>query len=358
MREEITAVRKFDEKLAAFPRVKLACLPTPLREARDLGKILKGPRLFLKRDDLTGLALGGNKSRKLEFIIADALEKKAGAVVTWGGLQSNWCLQTAVAARLYGLVPVLILFKPEGLARIEYRGNLLLDRIAGARIEVREISGPRTSAPRDMALSVMDEIAAEVKKSGLNPYTVAVGGSYPGGSMARPLGALGYFTAFVEIQEQMKAAGVERYSLVHASGSGATQAGLLVAARACEADCRVVGISVGDPKEEFSRDVRFIAGELVDLLGLDLRLEDGDVIVFDDYIGGGYAVFGSREMRVISDVTAREGVFLDPVYTAKAMAGFLDLAEKGYFAGDEAVVFLHSGGTATLFAHGSEILGS
>ncbi len=345
-----------EKRVAAFPRVRLACLPTPLTEARSLGAELHGPRLFIKRDDLTGLGFGGNKSRKLEFIIADALARKADTLVTWGGPQSNWCFQAAAAARTHGMQPILVLFKAgDGPAPAE-QGNLLLDRLAGARIEMRECSEDQKSASPKAAFAALDEIADEVKRSGRKPYTVAVGGSHPWGSMDRPYGALGYVSAMLEIRAQAAAAGFERFSVVHASGSGATQAGLLMAAKACGLDCRVVGICVGEGKEEFSAEVLHIAEELGRLLDLDVRPGASDVILFDDYFGAGYAVLGDREPRVIRDVLGREGFALDPVYTAKAMAGMLDLAGKGYFKDDQAVVFLHSGGTPAIFAYAEGLL--
>ncbi len=343
------------KKLAAFPRVGLACLPTPLTEARDLGRGIGGPKLFIKRDDLTGLALGGNKSRKLEFIIAQALARGADTIITWGGPQSNWCFQTVAAALLHGLQPVLALFKPAGGPDPVPQGNLLLDRLAGAEIALLECGEGGKSADMESAFAAIEKLAAKAFASGRKPYTVAVGGSFPGGSMDKPYGALGYAAAMLELRGQLASAGIERFSIVHASGSGATQAGLVTAARACGLDCRVVGISVGDGREEFSRQVLFIARELVRMLDLDISIGPDDIIVDDGYFGGGYAVVGDREIGIVRDVLSREGFLLDPVYTAKAMAGLLDLGKKGYFRDDQAVVFLHSGGVPAVFAYGNEI---
>lgn len=360
----MTNVRPLDrsmlkEKLAAFPKAALGCLPTPLVEARSLGRNMKkGLRVFIKRDDLTGMALGGNKARKLEYIIGDALSKKADTLVTWGGIQSNWCLQSAVAARLCGLEPVLVLLKPRDGTPIRYEGNIFLEKLAGARLDIRETAEVGKIVNHDEAMVILEDVAAGLRKSGRKPYTVGVGGSYPGGSMDKPYGGLGYVQAFVEIVEQLErtGAGKGRISLVHAAGSGSTQAGLIVAAKALAADYRIIAVSVGDARDELSADVLFMARGLARLLGLDLKIGPEDVVVVDDYVGGGYAVLGAREVGTICSTLRNEGFILDPVYTGKAMSGWLDLARKGFFAGDEASVFLQTGGTPALFAYGPAIL--
>lgn len=337
------------ERLERFPRVDIIPRPTPLRKLERLTARLGGPSIYIKRDDMTGLAFGGNKSRKLEFIIRDMIEKRADVVITWGSLQSNWCLQTAAAARSFGIKPVLVLFQTYDLPT-DPDGNLLLDIVLGADIRVLEAQkGKVVKASQAMAL--LEEAAKEFRASGHRPYLVPVGGSLVRGDMEAPLGAIGYVGAFVEILDQMRALGVEPGHVVHATGSGGTQAGLLVGARALTDGCRVVGISVSDPKGPFSDDVLEIARAADDSLdlGLELRLED--VVVFDEYLGEGYGHIDRQTAETIRLVLKTEGIVLDPVYTAKAMTGLIDLVRTGFFERTDHVVFVHTGGTPALFPY-------
>jgi L-cysteate sulfo-lyase len=340
-------------RLDGLPRVELIHRPTPFRRLENLSSALGGPSLSIKRDDLTGFAFGGNKSRKLEFIIRDALDKRADAIITWGGLQSNWCMQTAAAARRFGIRPILVLFKTPG-AELLRDGNLFLDDIIEAEIHVREAEkGKVVKAAR--AMKALEEIADQTRARGLKPYLAPIGGSFPMGDMSRPLGAASYVGAFAEMLSQAEAEGVRVDAVVHATGSGGTQAGLVVGAAALGA-CRVIGISVSDPKGPFSEDVLEIARATNEMLGLGLGLGPEDVTVFDDYIREGYGVVDADVAAVIRLVFEREGIVLDPVYTAKAMAGLIDLVRRGYFKKGENVVFFHTGGTPALFPHRESIL--
>jgi len=338
-----------------FPRVDLIHRPTPLRKLDRLTARLGGPEIYVKRDDLTGLAFGGNKSRKLEFIVRDMLEKKADVVITWASLQSNWCMQTAAAARTFGIKSVLVLFKTSDLPTAA-DGNLLLDIILGADIRILEAEKGKV-VKSAQAFSVLEEAAREVRAGGHRPYLVPVGGSLVRGDMDKPLGAVSYVAAFAELVEQMRAGGAEPDYIVHSTGSGGTQAGLVVGARALTAGCRVVGISASDPKGPFSDDVLEIARAADESLGLGLEVRPEDVIVFDEYLGEGYGVVDKVVAETIRLVFQTEGIVLDPVYTAKAMAGLIDLIKTGFFERTDKVVFLHTGGTPALFPHREAIVG-
>jgi len=335
------------EKIKEFPRTSLIHLPTPFQRMTNLEKELGGPELYFKRDDLTGLAFGGNKSRKLEFIIPDVQAKGADVIITWASVQSNWCLQTAAAARKFGITPILILFKTYDLPD-EYDGNLLLDYILNADIKIREAEYGRV-VDQEYVEDVLEEVVMEVKEWGHTPYIAPIGGSIVGGSMEKPLGAIGYVNAFVEMMEQTESLGFKPDYVVHATGSGGTQAGLVFGAKAMSPETKVLGVSVSEEKEVFSKDVLSIAKQTEKALDIDLSINEDDVIVFDEYLEEGYGVITKSVSDIVRLVAMREGIFLDPVYTGKAMVGLVDLVKKGYIPKDAKVVFFHTGGTAALF---------
>lgn len=341
-------------RVGRFPQVDLIHGPTPLRKLERLTARLRGPEIYIKRDDLTGLAFGGNKSRKLEFIIRDILEKKADVVITWGSLQSNWCVQTAAAARTFGIKPVLVLFKTYGLPAAP-DGNLLLDVILDADIRILEAEKGKV-VKSAQAMSVLEEAAREVGGQGHRPYLVPVGGSLVRGDMDKPLGAVSYVAAFAELAEQMRAGGAEPDYVVHSTGSGGTQAGLVVGARAITDGCRVIGISVSDPKGPFGDDVLEIARATDEALGLGLDVRPEDIVVFDEYLGEGYGAVDEGVAETIRLVFQTEGIVLDPVYTAKAMMGLIDLVKTGFFKKTDRIVFLHTGGTPALFPNREKIV--
>ncbi|HPW18519.1 MAG TPA: D-cysteine desulfhydrase family protein [Candidatus Aminicenantes bacterium] len=344
-----SAIQAFLETVDRVPRVEIIHRPTPLRRLDRLSARLRGPELYVKRDDLTGLAFGGNKSRKLEFIVRDMLEKKADTVITWGSLQSNWCALTAAAAKTFGLKPVLVLFKPAG-APAAADGNVLLDIALGADLRLVEAEKGKL-VKSAQAMELLKEVAREVKAAGRRPYLVPVGGSLVQGDMDRPFGAFAYAACFAELLDQMRAAGAEPDFVVHATGSGGTQAGLVIGARALAPACRILGVSVSDPKGPFSDDVIAIARAAVESLGLGLDILPGEVVVFDEYIGEGYGMVDAATARTIRLVFQTEGIVLDPVYTAKAMTGLIDLVKTGFFKPTDKVVFLHTGGTPALFPY-------
>jgi D-cysteine desulfhydrase family pyridoxal phosphate-dependent enzyme len=332
---------------ARFDRVPLAHLPTPLDEMESLSSRLGGPRILVKRDDQTGLATGGNKARKLEYIFADVLARGSDVVITWGGLQSNWCRQTAAAAASLGLRAVLLLSKRDD-SPVVIDGNHLLDELLGAEIHILE--------PGQSPETVAEAIAEKERASGHRPYIVSVGGSRTGGSMDEPLGAMGYITAFLETRDQALKMGEEPDYLVHATGSGGTQAGLVVAAAASGSKTEIVGISVSGSAEAIRENVARIATQTAASLGLDLAFEPDDFMVFDEFVGEGYGKLTPGTVEAIRMVAQEEGVLLDPVYTGKAMSGLFGLVEQGFFRNDDLVVFLHTGGTPGIFHYGEELL--
>lgn len=340
-----------DRRIEKFRHVKLAHLPTPMERMKALSSELNGPTLYTKRDDQTGLAFGGNKARKLEFIIADALMKKSDVIITWAGIQSNWCRQTAAAARAFGIKPILVLFKrPE--APTGYDGNLLLDFILDADIRIIE---PKEDEEIDIE-EIINRVAEDEKEKGHNPYIVPVGGSRVGGSMMEPLGAISYTKAFLEIYKEAKKKKIEISHLVLATGSGGTQAGLIVGAKALGTSIKIVGISVSREKASVKENVSAIADDVAEALGLKMTFSPDEVVVFDEYLGEGYGILNKEIADAIRIVAKKEGIILDPVYTGKAMVGLIDLTRKGYFTKGDGVVFLHTGGTPALFVYKEGLL--
>jgi len=340
---------RIEERLKRFSRISLIHAPTPFHPLARLTQDLTGPRLFIKRDDLTGLAFGGNKSRKLEYIMPDVFAQKADVIITWASVQSNWCLQTAAAARRFGLIPILLLFKIHDLPD-EPDGNLLLDFILGAGIKIRE-AGRGKFVGGDELQAAVEEAVAEARERGHKPYVVPVGGSMPGWSMRVPLGALAYVDAFLELQRQAQGQGEAVDYVVLASGSGGTQAGLSVAAKALGGKTKIVGISVLEDAETYGAEVLAIARDTEQALGLEPEIERDDIIILDEFIREGYGVLNRDVARAVRLMAEKEGIFVDPVYTGKALSALLELAQRGYFQPSDRVAFLHTGGTAALFPY-------
>jgi L-cysteate sulfo-lyase len=349
----VSTISGLKDKIQRFPKKDLIHLPTPFMKLENLSQELGGPNIYIKRDDLTGLAFGGNKSRKLEFIIQDVLDKKADAIITWAGLQSNWCLQTAAAARKFGIKPILVLFDVYDLP-MEYDGNLLLDFILDADIKIRELGKGSIIHLEDVD-KILEEAVREAKESGYKPYLAPIGGSAAEGSMDRPLGAIGYVNAFVEMVEQAESQGVEVNYAIHASGSGGTQAGLAVGAKALSENCKVLGVSVSEEKGTYLDLVLDIAEDTAKALELGLEIGREDIIIFDEYIKEGYGEVNREVSEALRLMSIKEGIFLDPVYTGKAMVALVDLAKRGYFRKDDNVVFFHTGGTAALFPNKAKL---
>lgn len=344
-------------RLDSFPRISLAHLPTPLEKLEKLSERLGSLSVHVKRDDQTGLAFGGNKARKLEPILGEVLETGADTVVTWAGIQSNWCRQVAAGAARAGLRSVLVLLQKAGMP-VGEDGNLLLDRILGAEVHVVEAGGGGSFLELRNVRAYVEPVVEAVRKTGRIPYLAPVGGSLQEGDMTRPLGALGYVRGFAELLLQSRENGFEPDTVVLATGSAGTQAGLLVGATLLCPKTRVVGISVAGPAADVSGYVKKIGEATLRELGEEAVLDSSEIIVLDDYIGAGYGVMNQGVSDALALLAREEGLLLDPVYTGKAMAGFLDLAAGGHFGRGEEVVFLHTGGTPALFPYRDEILGT
>lgn len=338
-----------------YPRAGLCHLPTPLEAMPNLSRKLGGVNLFIKRDDQTGLAFGGNKSRKLDFIMADALEQKADSVVTWGGMQSNWCRQTAAAARRIGLKPILILFKRSNLPT-ECDGNLLLDSILGAEIKTIELEEGKSFMEIRAVEEILNPVVEKERRAGNSPYIAPIGGSFLEGSMRKPLGAICYVDALSELLKQADAKDLRIDYLVHATGSGSTQAGLIVGAKLFCPQLKIVGISACEDLKTITHFVDTIARRTLEELGLNTDLSEADICIFEEYLGGGYGILNRETTQALRLVAEMEGILLDPVYTGKAMTGLIDLIKKGYFEKDANIVFLHTGGTPALFPYREGIM--
>lgn len=316
-----------------LPRIRLGALPTPFEPLPRLSALF-GVSLWVKRDDLTGLAFGGNKTRKLELLVADALATGAKTLVTAGAAQSNHCRQTAAAAARAGLGCRLVLATADGAPSPDASGNLLLDALLGARVAWC------TRAARDATLaSAFDESEAAGERPYLVPY---------GGSNAR--GAAAYALAFHELAAQCRAAGVEPDAVVFASSSAGTQAGLVAGARLAGARTRVIGISVDEPRDVLRERVALLACEVADLLGEPLAVPLAEVAVEDEWAAPGYGVAGDAEREAIELFARHEGLLLDPVYTGRAAAGLVGLLRRGTWEPGATVVFWHTGGSPALFA--------
>ncbi len=316
-----------------IPRLHIAHLPTPIEPLPRLSAALGGPRLLIKRDDQTGLAMGGNKTRKLELLLAEAQAHGARTLITAGAVQSNHCRQTAAAAARFGFDCILVL---TGQRPQRVSGNLLLDSLFGAEIVWGHLS------ERESLLKHTFEQAWE---QGRRPYLIPYGGS-------SPVGAAAYTLAMRELMDQIStlAEGQPPQWIVVASSSGGTQAGLVLGARVFGFHGRVLGISVDQPAAALQSQVAALASATADFLNLSQTFTSEDILVNADYCKAGYGVMQDTEREAIRLFARLEGILLDPVYTGRAAAGLIDLVRKGFFAADETVLFWHTGGTPALFA--------
>ncbi len=308
-------------------RISLAHLPTPIENLQGLTRLLGGPQLFIKRDDLTGLGMGGNKTRKLEFLAADALDKGARMLISTGAPQSNHCRQVAAAAARLGLGCLLVLTGDDPGTR---QGNLLLDALSGAQL----VFVPK--ARRDAALQ---EEFQHAQAEGQAPYLIPYGGS-------NALGAQGYAQAMRELAEQKS----EPDWIVFASSSGGTQAGLVLGGRQTGFRGRILGISVDEPAQTLQQRVAALVEEAAALNAEKLSVAPEEILVNDSYCAAGYGVLQPTEIEAIRSFARADGILLDPVYTGRAAAGLIDLIRTGFFRRDETVLFWHTGGTPALFA--------
>lgn len=321
--------------LSQFPRLRVGHFPTPLEPLDNLSKLLGGPRIWIKRDDCTGLSTGGNKTRKLEFLMADALVQAADTIITLGGTQSNHARQTAAFAAKARLQCILLLeLGGNSNTSFNNNGNIFLDRLHGATIEFIQ-SGT------DLNQST-ERMASALRKKGRVPYIIPVGGS-------NPTGVLGYVDAAAELVAQTDVIGLKVDYIVHASGSMGTQAGLIVGLAGLNKDIKVLGIAVSRGRRELEAGVLSLARDTAALVGLAGEIGVDAVIANADYLGAGYAVPTPEMIEAVHLLANLEGILLDPVYSGKAMAGLIDLVRQGRFRNDENIVFWHTGGSAALF---------
>lgn len=325
------ALANAEQRLQRIPRVPLADLPTPLQDAPRLAKSLGLSRLLIKRDDRTGLAMGGNKARKLEYDFAEIIGQKCDVVLTVGGLQSNHAVMTAAAARRTGLDIKIVLGGPECK---EYRGNLLLDVLLGTEMRVL-----RDNDRNEDLTAAMDEWAQELRRAGRIPYTIPVGGS-------TGLGALGYVLAMRELACQLGPGGSQ---VVLAVGSCGTFAGAILGAKLFMPGCRVIGVSISRSCAEIRRRTVQLALESAGILQEVLKLDEEAIECYDQYYSD-YGVLTESGRDAILHCARLEGVLLDPVYTGKSMAGLIDLAQRRVLDPAVPTVFIHTGGLPIIFA--------
>ncbi|MEW5868697.1 MAG: D-cysteine desulfhydrase family protein [Chloroflexota bacterium] len=318
-----------------IPRLRFAHLPTAVDPLPRLTASLGGARLWAKRDDQTGLGMGGNKTRKLEFLLAEAQAHGADTLITAGAVQSNHCRQTAAAAARYGFGCILVLAVPGGQDVDEWKwheasGNLLLDQLFGAEIVWTQ---------REKREQALEDTFQSAWATGRRPYLIPYGGS-------NATGAAAYAFAMQELQAQ----NAQVDWIVFPSSSGGTQAGLMLGARLFGYTGQVLGISVDEPEDVLKERVARLATETADFLGEKASFQADEILVNADYLGAGYGVMGEVEKEAIHLLARSEGLLLDPVYTGRAAAGLIDLVRKGKFGREENVLFWHTGGTPALFA--------
>ena len=317
-----------------FRKIGMADLPTPFHEVKSLRSTLGiRPRLFMKRDDCTGLAFGGNKVRKLELIMGEAQSVGADTVITTGGSQSNHCRLTAAFARSLGMDPILVFDSVDPGRR---QGNLLLDTILGAKLV---FAGPEADVPQ-----IMQSMAAELRSQGRRPYIVPRGGS-------TPLGVIGCSSCMFEILAQASKMGVQVDHAFVAAGLGGTQSGLILGAKMSGSHVRVHGVKISHDTDDLSGLVLATVQEAARLVDAGISINPEEVIVHEEYLGPDYGVAGEECLQAIRVMARTEGILLDPVYTGKVLHCIIDMCEKELCSDDDTLVLCHTGGTPALFAH-------
>lgn len=331
-----------NKALLLLPRLELAKLPTPLDRVENLGKSLGNLDLWFKRDDLTGFGLGGNKVRSLEYLAADAMKVNSNILITGGSPGSNHVRTTMAVAAHLGLKGVAVL---SGTRPSKANGNLLLNQLLDAKLVF-------TGNPdRSYIDNYIEDEAERLRGKGESPYMIRRGG-------VSSLGCIGYVSAAVEICSQLQSLNLNPDILLCATGCGVTQAGLLVGFKLMGLNCRLYGITVSRTRDECIAYIKQLINETEDVLGLDSRVKNDEIFVFDEYIGEGYSVPTSEGIDAIRLVAQTEGIFLDPIYTGKAMAGLTDLVKKDLIGSDNTVIFLHTGGSPSIFSNSTIISNS
>ena len=338
MNARMEALAQLDERLARFPRVRLAHLPTPLEECGNLARAVRHP-ILVKRDDLTGLAFGGNKVRHFEFLLADALAQEADVIVAGLAAQSNFCRQLAAAAAKLGLECRLPLRVVRGNEDARVQGNLLLDVLSGAVVTLHEVD----AAGQQL---LVDQIVGSLRAAGRRPY---LPDRHP------YLGSVSYISAGVELARQLEERGDAPAAIYITSSGGESQAGLLVAMRAIGIEVPVVGVNPGvDWWDVRERGVEF-ANRAAEELQLDLTFGSRDFALLDELDSAGYGITSARSVAALRELAELEGLYLDPVYTSKTMAVLLEHLERDMFSGRGPVVFVHTGGLPALFHYQDEL---
>ena len=327
-------------ELGNLPRYRLGFFPTPVVHLKRLSDYLNGPQIWMKRDDQTGLALGGNKTRKLEFLMGAALSAGADTVITGGAAQSNHCRQTAAAAAMCRLECHLAL---GGTPPAQTTGNLLLDCLFGARTHW---SGSQRKG------ETIPKIVEDLKRAGKKPYVIPYGGS-------NAVGAVGFVEAARELTAQLSTVSHTMTHIATASSSGGTQAGLMLGKQMCQADWQIVGIDIDKGQSErksFAESIVSLATATAELLHYPFQFSEEDLILHSDYVGAGYGIVGDLEREAIALVAQLEGILLDPVYTGRAMGALIDMVRNRQLTKRDRVLFWHTGGTPALFAYAQDLV--
>lgn len=319
------------------PKINLANLPTKIEKLERLSRELGGPQIFIKRDDQTGTEISGNKIRKLEYVIKDALEKNCDYLITCGGIQSNHARATAAAAAKLGLGAYLVLRSNENDT---HGGNHFLDKLLGA--EIKYISTEDYSQRRAL---IMEEVAQELKEKGHNPYIIPEGAS-------DGLGTFGYYNAMEEIIEQEKEMGVHFDAIVISVGSGGTYSGMFLANKVRDNDATIYGINVCNDAQHFQNRIYDILQESFQHVDYHIDFEKDDIKIIDGYVGEGYALSRPEELDFIHKLAKLEGIILDPVYTGKGMYGLVNEIKKGNMQEHKNILFIHTGGLFGVFPQG------
>lgn len=319
---------------SGLPKQSLGFFPTPVEKLANLGRILGGPTIYIKRDDNSGLALGGNKTRKLEYILGDAVAQGADTIITAGAIQSNHCRQTAAAAARLGLQCHLLLGGEEPRSP---QGNLLLDKLLGCKIHWAGENRKGEDIP---------ELYNKLVSAGYRPYVVPYGGS-------NEQGAYAYVEGIKELHLQLEQLRVSISDIIFASSSGGTQAGLMVGNKVLNANYTLHGINID--KDEtgdipFAEHIIRLANSTAKLAGCDYRFTSQDLLLNADYLGEGYGVVGELEKQAISMAARYEGILVDPVYTGRALGALIDMVKSGRFSAEDNILFWHTGGSPALFA--------
>lgn len=321
-------------KIQVPGRIKFANMPTKIEKLERFSKMLGGPNIYIKRDDQTGLEVSGNKIRKLEFSVKEAIDKGANVLITCGGIQSNHCRATAAVAARLGIKSVLVL---RGNSGVEVDGNLFIDKLLGA--DIRFITAEEYKNSRT---EIMEQVKEEYEKEGYISYIIPEGAS-------NGIGTFGYYNAMKEVIEQEEELGVHFDKVVLAVGSGGTYAGTFLANKILENNCEILGINICDDSDYFKNRIYEILQESMKYISMDLEISKDEIKIIDGYVGKGYALSREEEINFIKEFAKLEGIILDPVYTGKAMYGLSEEIKNGRFKNNENILFIHTGGAFGIF---------